>query len=68
MMHGPIADQTDHLDAAASNPLVAAFERALAFCNNIIVVLAAIALVAACKNLRQHVASSMAMTPRSGAI
>ena len=48
MMHGPLRDQNDHSNAAAGNALVAAFERALAFCNNIIVVLAAVALIAAC--------------------
>ena len=48
MMHGPIKDQNDGLKAAAGNGLVAALERALAFCNNVIVVLAAIALIAAC--------------------
>jgi TRAP-type C4-dicarboxylate transport system permease small subunit len=48
MMHGPLPDQPDHSDAAASNTLVAAFERALGLCNNIIVVFAAIALIAAC--------------------
>jgi len=47
MMHGPIEDQTDATNAATDNVLVAALERALAFLNNIIVVLAAIALVAA---------------------
>jgi TRAP-type C4-dicarboxylate transport system permease small subunit len=48
MMHGPLPDQADHSDAAASNPLVAAFERTLGLCNSIIVVFAAIALIAAC--------------------
>jgi TRAP-type C4-dicarboxylate transport system permease small subunit len=48
MMHGPIEDQNDRSNAAASNALVAAFERGLALCNGIIVVFAAIALVAAC--------------------
>src|SRR2546423_7892099 len=48
MMHGPIADQTDHATPAASNPLVAALERVLAVCNRIIVILAGRALVAAC--------------------
>src|SRR5258707_3509589 len=48
MMHGPPKDQNDHSDSAADNALAAAFERGLAFCNNIIVVLAAVALVAAC--------------------
>jgi len=47
MMHGPLQDQTDHPNAAADNVLVAAFARALGFCNNIIVILAAIALIAA---------------------
>ena len=44
-----------HSNAAAGNPLVAALERALAFCNNIIVVLAAIALIAACAILSYSV-------------
>ena len=35
-------------DAAAGNPLVAALQRALSFCNRIIVVLASVALIAAC--------------------
>ena len=48
MMHGPIADQTDHAAPATSNPLVAALERALGFCNNIIVIFAGLALIAAC--------------------
>jgi TRAP-type C4-dicarboxylate transport system permease small subunit len=49
MMHGPLPDQTDHSETVAtSNPLVAAFGRALALCNSVIVFFAAIALVAAC--------------------
>ena len=48
MMHGPLGDEKEHSNAGTGNPLVAAFEYALAFCNNIIVVLAAIALIAAC--------------------
>lgn len=48
MMHGPIGDQHDPSKAVASTTLVAAFERALSFCNNIIVVFAALALIAAC--------------------
>src|SRR6202521_1767119 len=48
MMHGPLPDQTDHSSAAAGNRLLAALERALFVCNNVIVVLAAIALIAAC--------------------
>ena len=48
MMHGPVEDQSDRSIPATGNALVAALERALAFCNAIIVVLAAIALIAAC--------------------
>jgi TRAP-type C4-dicarboxylate transport system permease small subunit len=55
MMHGPLPDQTDHSNAAAGNGLLAALERGLAFCNNIIVVLAAIALIAACAILSDSV-------------
>ena len=47
-MHGPLPDRNDRSDAAAGNGPVAALQRALAFCNAIIVVLAAIALIAAC--------------------
>ena len=47
MMHGPLPDQNDRSSAIAGNALVAALERALAFCNNVIVVLAAIALISA---------------------
>jgi TRAP-type C4-dicarboxylate transport system permease small subunit len=57
MMHGPLGDQQDGSKAAASNRLVAAFERALAFCNTIIVVLAALALIAACAILSHSVLS-----------
>ena len=48
MMHGPITDQAELKSPAASNPLVAGLGRALDVCNRIIVVLAGIALVAAC--------------------
>lgn len=48
MMHGPITDQGELKSPAASNPLVAALGRVLDVCNRIIVVLAGIALVAAC--------------------
>ena len=47
MMHGPLPDQPEISAAATDNAFVAALERALAFCNSIIVVLAAIALIAA---------------------
>ena len=48
MMHGPITDQGELKSPATSNPLVAALARALDVCNRIIVILAGIALVAAC--------------------
>jgi len=47
-MHGALPDAPDAPLVAASHPLVAALERALALCNNVIVVLSAIALIAAC--------------------
>src|SRR5260370_10518274 len=55
MMHGPIKDQNDRSNVAAGRGLVAAFERALAFCNNVIVVFAALALIAACLVLSHSV-------------
>jgi len=48
MMPGPLPDQNDHSDTATSNALVAALQRGLAFCNSIIVVVAGVALIAAC--------------------
>jgi TRAP-type C4-dicarboxylate transport system permease small subunit len=48
MMHGPLPDQNDRLNVVAGDGLVAAIERALALCNSIIVVIAAIAMIAAC--------------------
>jgi TRAP-type C4-dicarboxylate transport system permease small subunit len=53
-MHDPLTDQTD---AATGHGLVAAFDRALAFCNAVIVVFAAIALIAACVILSYSVLS-----------
>jgi TRAP-type C4-dicarboxylate transport system permease small subunit len=47
MMHGPLGDR-DLQEPATSNPLVAAFERMLSACHGVIVVLAAMALIAAC--------------------
>jgi TRAP-type C4-dicarboxylate transport system permease small subunit len=55
MMHAPVAPQHDISGAATGNTRVAALERALAFCNNIVVVLAAIALIAACVVLTDSV-------------
>ena len=57
MMHGPIPDQAQRPGAAASPPLVAALARGLGLCNNIIVVFAAIALIAACAILSYSVLS-----------
>jgi TRAP-type C4-dicarboxylate transport system permease small subunit len=55
MMHGPLPDQNDDSTAATGNALVAAAESGLAFCNNIIVVFAAIAMIAACAILSYSV-------------
>jgi TRAP-type C4-dicarboxylate transport system permease small subunit len=57
-MHGPIPDQTQRPDATSSPPLVAALTRGLGLCNNIIVVFAAIALIAACVILSYSVLGS----------
>ena len=54
-MHGPLPDRTDDSDAATGNRLVAALARALAFCNIVIVVLASLALIAACAILTDSV-------------
>jgi TRAP-type C4-dicarboxylate transport system permease small subunit len=48
MMHGPITDQEELKAPATSNPLVAGLSRALDLCNRVIVILAGIALIAAC--------------------
>jgi TRAP-type C4-dicarboxylate transport system permease small subunit len=48
MMHGPLGDRENLSEAAATKPLVAAFERTLSLINTIIVVFAALALIAAC--------------------
>jgi len=48
MMHGPIPERDALAHAVISHPLVAACARGLAVVNSIIVVLAALALVAAC--------------------
>jgi len=57
MMHGPLTDQNERSIAAPSNPLVAAIERSLALCNNIIVIIAAVAMIAACAILSYSVLS-----------
>jgi TRAP-type C4-dicarboxylate transport system permease small subunit len=48
MMHGPITDQVEVKPLATSNPLVAGLWRMLDLCNRVIVILAGVALVAAC--------------------
>lgn len=47
-MHSPVDDRRELILPATTNPLVAGFVRALAICNGVIVVLAALALVLAC--------------------
>ena len=54
-MHQPLGEGEENKIDVTSNPLVAALERALSFCNRIIVILAAIALVAACAILSYSV-------------
>jgi len=56
-MHGPLGDRDEFSNAATDNKLVAAFESALAFLNHIIVVVAAVALIAACAILSYSVLS-----------
>lgn len=48
MMHGPVADQAEGASTATGSTAVAMLGRALSLCNNIIVVFAALALIAAC--------------------
>jgi TRAP-type C4-dicarboxylate transport system permease small subunit len=55
MMHGPLPDQNKLSSPATGNAFVAGFEHALAWCNSIIVVLAAVALIAACAILSYSV-------------
>jgi TRAP-type C4-dicarboxylate transport system permease small subunit len=57
MMHGPLPERDDATHAPASHPLVGVCERALRTCNNVIVVLAALALIAACAILSYSVLS-----------
>lgn len=55
MMHAPLADQNDGSNVAGGHGLLAAVARALSFTNNIIVVIAAVALIAACAILSYSV-------------
>ena len=48
MMHGPLPDRTTAPVAATSPVLVAALAYTLAWCNRVILVLASLALIAAC--------------------
>ena len=48
MMHGPLTDQKRLSTPGTSSTLVAALDGALTWCNHIIVVIAAVALIAAC--------------------
>jgi TRAP-type C4-dicarboxylate transport system permease small subunit len=57
MMHGPLPDQPETSSAVPDNAFLAALERALAFCNWIIVILAGVALVAASAILSYSVLS-----------
>lgn len=57
MMHGPIADQVELEATITGNPLVVALRRTLDLCNRVIVILAGIALVAACAILSYSVLS-----------
>jgi TRAP-type C4-dicarboxylate transport system permease small subunit len=57
MMHGPIADQAERQTAVTGNPLVAALARSLSLCNNVILLFASVALIAACVILSYSVLS-----------
>jgi TRAP-type C4-dicarboxylate transport system permease small subunit len=54
-MHAPVGEGNNIAKAANENPVVAAFERVLSLCNRILVVLAALALIAACAVLSYSV-------------
>jgi TRAP-type C4-dicarboxylate transport system permease small subunit len=55
MMHAPQGQRNDVSKEAARNRIVAALERALSLCNGALVVLASLALVAACAILSYSV-------------
>jgi TRAP-type C4-dicarboxylate transport system permease small subunit len=48
MMHGPLPDRDNPTIAATSPWLVAAIDHVMTWCNRVIVVLAAVAMIAAC--------------------
>jgi TRAP-type C4-dicarboxylate transport system permease small subunit len=54
-MHQPLGEGEEIKIDVTSNPLVTALQRVLSFCNRIIVVLAAMALIAACAILSYSV-------------
>jgi len=56
MMHGPLPNPNTGSTTTTGNWPVAMLERALAWCNNVIVVIAALALIAACAILSYSVA------------
>lgn len=55
MMHGPLPDHGNLSSTTTGNTPVVVLERMLAWCNNIIVVIAAVALIAACAILSYSV-------------
>jgi len=55
MMHGPLGDRQETPTATAEHTIVSAVERGLAFCNSVIVALAAVALISACAVLSYSV-------------
>jgi TRAP-type C4-dicarboxylate transport system permease small subunit len=55
MMHGPLPDQKSLSTPETANGLVSGLERALAWCNGVIVVFASLALIAACAILSYSV-------------
>src|SRR5215212_9603999 len=57
MTHGLPGDEPDRSTDAAGNAILAGFQRGLDVCNNIIVVFAALALIAACIILSHSVLS-----------
>src|SRR5436309_9983111 len=57
VMHAPLTDREDPSKAATGNKLLAAFDSALAFTNQTIVVFAAVALITACAILSYSVLS-----------
>jgi TRAP-type C4-dicarboxylate transport system permease small subunit len=48
MMHGPLGDRQNFIQAVRRNALVTTLERLLYICNKVIVAFAALALIAAC--------------------